>query len=161
MITLTQYFAGKPHTKVQEAAAEELLIRVNALVEEYEGVVGAKRPRCPNTGSEISGSKNGSGDGGFRLDTATTGRDRSAHKVLYSQAENGQWFRDELNPKAAVDCYDPGDPLDKWLDTFEDGNGGNTKLAQYELYREAPSATPGWCHLTDRPPHSGHRTYIP
>ena len=57
--------------------------------------------------------------------------------------------------------YDPGDRLDTWLNDFEDGQGGNSKLEEYGLYREAPSATPNWVHLTTRPPHSGKRTFQP
>ena len=143
VITPAQYFAGKPHSDVHELDADDLLTRVNALLDEYV-LQGGRRERCPNTGSEISGSKGGSGDGGFRLPTATTGRALSSHKEA-----------------KGVDKYDPQDALDKWLDKFEDGKGGNSKLEEYGLYREHPNSTKGWCHLQTRPPKSGHRTYWP
>lgn len=53
----------------------------------------------------------------------------------------------------AVDMADNDGLLDAWLD--------DEKLAKYELYREHPDSTPSWCHLQTRPPHSGHRTFIP
>lgn len=144
MITLTQYFAGKPHAPGLEAVADELLDKVNRLLAEAHDAGEFGRPVCPNTGSEISGSKGGSGDGGFRLSTATTGAATSSHKEA-----------------RAVDVYDPGGRLDEWLDQFEHGVGDNSKLAEYGLYREAPSATPGWCHLSTRAPKSGRRTFNP
>lgn len=143
MITPEQYFAAKPHSDVDKVNADDLLTRVNALADEYTSQGGVSL-KCPNTGTEISGSKNGHGDGGFRLQTATTGKGKSAHKEA-----------------KAVDKYDPYDGFDKWLDNYEIADGGNTKLAQYGLYREHPASTPTWCHLTTRAPHSGHRTYLP
>lgn len=142
-ITTLQYFSGKPHEPEQDALAQHLLESVNELLEEAERA-GIMSPLCPNTGTQISGSKGGAGDGGFRLPTATTGSALSSHKEA-----------------RAVDVYDPGGHLDDWLDDFEFGVGGNTKLAEYELYREAPSATPGWLHLTTRAPKSKRRTFQP
>lgn len=144
MITNEQYFQAKPHTKNHEDAADDLLTRVNALRDEFTLSTGHPRDLCPNTGTEISGSKAGQGDGGFRLQTATTGKGNSSHK-------EGK----------GVDDFDPRDLFDKWLDQFEDGKGGNSKLAEYDLYREDPASTPGWCHLTTRAPHSGKRTFQP
>lgn len=143
MISLDNYFAGKPHSDVHRLDADDLLTRVNALLDEFV-LNGGKRSRCPNTGTEISGSKGGSGDGGFRLTTATTGKGDSSHKEA-----------------KGVDVFDPHDELDKWLDKFEHGDGDNSKLREYGLYREHPSATISWCHLSTRPPHSGKRTFIP
>lgn len=144
MITLAQYFGAKPHTPDQEYAANDLLRRVEALVMDYADDTGNKSHIDPDTGTEISGSKGGAGDGGFRLPTATTGRQLSSHKEA-----------------RGVDRYDPGDELDNWLDGFEGENGRNTMLEKHGLYREAPAATPGWCHLTSRAPRSGRRTFIP
>lgn len=144
MITLEQYFQAKPHAPQHETAAQDLITRRNRLRKEWSADTGKEPPLCPNTGTEISGSKNGQGDGGFRLQTATTGADHSSHKEA-----------------RGVDDFDPGDELDTWLDRFEDGAGGNSKLEQYGLYREHPSATHGWCHLTTRAPGSGHRTFHP
>lgn len=144
MITLEQYFGGKPHTAEQYEDAKDMLGRVNRLCNEAVGAGAFTRPTCPNTGTEISGSKGGQGDGGFRLPDAGTGAPNSSHK----QAK-------------AVDQYDPGNRLDTWLDQFDDDTGGNSKLAEHGLYREHPDATPGWCHLTTRPPHSNKRTFRP
>ena len=144
MISAEEYFAGKPHSTEDEIAAADLLVRVNDLLAEAVRLCGFKRPTCPNTGTEISGSKGGAGDGGFRLSTSTTGSAKSSHKEA-----------------RAVDVYDPGGWLDDWLDDYEIGNGDNTMLAEHGLYREAPNATEGWCHLSTRAPHSGKRTFQP
>jgi len=143
MITLAQYFASKPHDAGHDVFADELLGAVNALLAEAESA-GVKVPPCPNTGTQISGSKGGSGDGGFRLTTATTGVATSSHKEA-----------------RAVDVYDPVGALDDWLDLFEHGAGDNHKLAEHGLFREAPNATSGWCHLSIRAPKSGRRTFVP
>lgn len=144
MITLSDYFGRKPRTAQDEASAIDLLLRVSRLVVEAESAGLVKLIIDPDTGSYISGSKGGAGDGGFRLPDAATGRARSSHKEA-----------------KGVDIYDPADKLDKWLDKFEDGKGGNTKLAQYGLYREHPMQTKGWCHLQTRPTKSGRRTFYP
>ena len=135
LITTEQYFAGKPHTQEHEENATALLKQVNALIDEAEAT-GFVRAICPNTGTEISGSKGGSGDGGFRLQTATTGAPNSSHKTAQ-----------------AVDVYDPGGHLDDWMQ--------DDVLESYDLYREAPNSTYGWCHLTTRAPRSGNRTFTP
>ena len=132
MITLAQYFQAKPHTADHEVAAYDLLKRVDSLLQ----TLNYTPPNCPNTGTQISGSKGGSGDGGFRLQTATTGAALSSHKT-------GQ----------GIDIYDPVNHLDAILT--------DTLLAQAGLYREAPSETQGWTHLTTRSPKSGHRTFLP
>lgn len=144
MITKEQYFGTKPHTQAHEAAAVDLLERRNALREDYYTATGRRLIVDPDTGTEISGSRGGNGDGGFRLQTATTGKPLSSHKEA-----------------KGVDDYDEGNEFDKWLDEFEDGDGGNIKLEQYGLYREHPSTTMSWCHLTTRPPASGRRTFYP
>jgi hypothetical protein len=144
VITLEQYFQAKPHAPEQAAAALDLLDRRNALREQFYAATGGIRDVCPNTGSEVSGSKGGAGDGGFRLQTSTTGRALSSHKEA-----------------RGVDDYDPLDRFDRWLDMFEDGKGGNAKLEEHGLYREHPDDTPGWCHLTTRAPGFNHRTFHP
>ncbi len=144
MITALQYFGGKPHTDVHRAAADDLLPRVNALRDEAEEA-GIQRHIDPDTGSEISGSKGGAGDGGFRLPTATTGRPSSSHKEA-----------------KGVDDYDPDNTFDNWISQFDEDNGvRNSMLEKHGLYREAPGATPGWCHLTTREPGSKRRTFFP
>jgi hypothetical protein len=132
MITIAQYFQAKPHSAAQEVAAYDLLKRVDSLLTCLNYTV----PNCPNTGTAISGSKGGSGDGGFRLDTSTTGADHSSHK-------EGR----------GVDLYDPLNKLDTLLT--------DSLLTQFGLYREAAASTPFWTHLTTRSPASGHRTFIP
>lgn len=132
MITLEQYFQAKPHTPEHTAAGNDLLERVERLCT----ALAWDWPVCPNTGSSVSGSKGGSGDGGFRLLTATTGTATSSHKEA-----------------RAVDVYDPKNELDDLIT--------DQLLMAYGLYREAPDATPGWCHLTTRAPKSGRRTFIP
>ena len=151
MITREQFFGTKPHTAAQAAAVDVLLLRVEAISLEYYVETGRVPDIDPDTGTEISGSKNGSGDGGFRLTTATTGRAGSAHKVLPADKPEG----------AAVDKSDQANLFDKWLDQYETGNGHNIMLAKHGLYREHPSATQTWSHLTDKAPGSGRRTYYP
>lgn len=151
MITKEEYFGLKPHTPEQETAAQDLLDRVQTLTAEAEEDGAYHRPRCPNTGTEISGSKGGSGDGGFRLTTATTGAGNSSHKVLPADKPAG----------AGVDVYDPGDHLDTWLDQYENGDGSNSKLHEHGLWREHPSKTPTWCHLTNRSVGANKQTFYP
>lgn len=144
MITCDQYFGGKPHTAAHTAAAVDLLERRNRLREEYYAASGAAPDIDPDTDTEISGKKNGSGDGGFRVPQTTTGAGDSSHKEA-----------------RGLDDSDQQDAFDAWLDQFEDGHGGNSKLEEYGLYREAPKATHTWCHLTTRAPGSGKRTFQP
>jgi len=143
LITTAQYFT-KPHTKEQELHAQELLGRVAQLLDEWATATGELAQIDPDTGTEISGAHGGDGDGGFRTPGSRTGAANSSHREA-----------------RAVDHFDPGDKLDTWLDTFEDGKGGNSKLEEHGLYRESPNATPGWSHLTTRPPSSGKRSFQP
>jgi hypothetical protein len=144
MITLEQYFGKKPHTDADEKNAQFLIARVNCLLIEAESSGVIKLVIDPDTGSYISGSKGGAGDGGFRLSDSATGRAKSSHKEA-----------------KGIDIYDPQGKLDKWLDSFEKPNGVNKKLEMYSLYREHASATPRWCHLQTRAPKSGRRTFYP
>lgn len=52
-----------------------------------------------------------------------------------------------------VDVADNDGRLDAWLT--------DEKLAEYDLYREHPDATPSWTHLQTTAPKSGHRTFNP
>lgn len=145
MISIEQYFTNpttgeeKAHSGEETARAHDLLERVNALLDEAE-MAGAYDPAKvnPHTGTQISGSKGGSGDGGFRLPNATTGAAKSSHKEA-----------------RAVDVYDPGNTLDNWI------TGNEQVLEDYGLYREHPAKTETWCHLTTRSPGSGTRTFWP
>jgi len=149
MITREHYFGAKEHTPEHEAAFDDLIDRRQQLREEYYAATGAEPDIDPDTGTEISGKKGGSGDGGFRLSTATTGTTDSSHKEA-----------------RGLDDSDQQNKFDAWLDQFEvpmlDGRpGGNTKLEEYGLYREHPSKTITWCHLTTRAPGSKKRTFMP
>lgn len=136
MITVDQYFfdphdkVEKEHSPEQATAAETLLEKVNGLLFDLTW----EYPVDPDTGCSISGAKGGHGDGGFRLPTSKTGATNSKHKTAH-----------------AVDVYDPSNELDDLLT--------DDILKQHDLYREAPEATLGWCHLQDVPPGSGKRTY--
>ena len=132
MITLEQYFIGRPHSSEQTASATTLLSTVNALLALYSTEEGKELPVNIHTGNLISGLT----EGGFRLPNCTQGAPNSSHK----QAK-------------AVDVYDPHDDFDTWLT--------DELLTRFNLYREAPTSTEGWCHLTIRPPASGHRTFQP
>lgn len=148
MITVDEYFR-KPHSPEQALAAARLLVKVNRLIDEAVAAGAFEREIDPDTGTQISGRAGGDGDGGFRTPGTRTGGAGSSHRI--SRPDEG----------AGVDPYDPKDRLDTWLDKFETGGGGNTKLEEHGLYREHPSATPTWCHLTDRAPGSGRRTFYP
>lgn len=149
-INTDDYFR-KPHSTAQLAAASDLVGRVNDLGHEAERAGAFTFTIDPDTGCAISGRAGGDGDGGFRTPSSTTGAPDSAHRVLPAEKPKG----------VAVDVYDPGNRLDTWLDGFEDGHGGNSMLEKHDLYREAPSATQSWCHLTTRAPASGRRTFQP
>ena len=132
MIDEGQYFGGKPHTEEQEGSAEALLDKVNDML----ASLGWDYPVDPDTGTAISGAKGGSGDGGFRLPDAKTGKPASKHKTAH-----------------AVDVYDPENKLDDMID--------DDLLIEFGLYREAPGSTFGWAHLQDVAPGSGRRTFLP
>jgi hypothetical protein len=136
MITKDQYFGSKEHSIGQDVEAARLLKQVNLLLAEAMAKKVYSMDPCPYTNTQISGAKGGHGDGGFRLPDATTGSALSSHK-------DGK----------GVDVYDPLDKLDRWVT--------DSILTSYGLYREDPSKTPGWLHLTTRAPHSGKRTFMP
>lgn len=52
-----------------------------------------------------------------------------------------------------VDVEDNDGALDAWCT--------DERLAEFELYREHPDATPSWTHLQSCAPHSGNRTFHP
>lgn len=135
MITVEQYFgpwSDHPDaTDERKANAVALLINVNNLLDEA-AADGVTVPVNAATGSQVSGQTLG----GFRPQNAAQGSPASSHK-------QGR----------GVDIYDPQNKLDAWLD--------DDTLEAFGLYREAPNATKGWCHLTDRAPGSGRRTFSP
>ena len=135
MISLTDYFGpwidSPDATPERKEAAQIMLDKVNAFLEEAEAN-GVEIRTNPHTKTCVSGQTYG----GFRPQSCPTGKPDSAHK-------EGR----------AVDVFDPDDALDAWTT--------DARLEAHGLYREAPSSTLKWLHLTDRAPHSGKRTFFP
>ncbi len=124
-------YAGHPGiTAEHRANAEILLIKVNALLTELQDLYRCTLDYNPKTGSLISGSKNG----GWRPADCPEGAPNSSHK-------QGR----------GVDVYDPDGDLDATIT--------DALLKKHGLYREHPSQTRNWLHLTDRAPRSGKRTF--
>lgn len=127
-LTAAEYFgtyAGHPDiTEERRRNAEDLLIRVNALLERAagDGVALAINPR---TGSAVSGETNG----GFRPQDCPIGAPRSTHKEA-----------------RGVDIYDPRRELARWCYREHEW------LRQLGLSMEDARWTPGWVHLQSRPP---------
>jgi hypothetical protein len=135
MITFEEYFGpwlGCPDaTEDRQDNARELLAAVGSLLEAASSA-SVPLPTNPVTGSRVAGVQYG----GFRPQKCQQGADHSAHKE-----------------GAAVDVFDPSGELDGWL--------SDDILERFDLYREHPSVTRGWCHLSTRPPGSGRRTFFP
>ena len=135
MISLLEYMGKFLH---HSAATEEVLENAANLLECVDNLMAyaiedmVELPVNPVTNSQVSGTLYG----GFRPPECTEGAPTSAHK-------RGQ----------AVDVYDPYNSLDEWIT--------DEMLEECGLYREAPSATVHWCHLSTRRPGSGHRTFFP
>ena len=137
MIFINEYFNNKIKfaSVAQKDSAQILLVYVNGLLFEYMKDTQRQMPINPKTGNCISGQLNG--DGGFRLQDSVTGSKLSSHK-------QGK----------GIDIWDPVEgQLDEWIT--------DAILARHYLFREHPSATPRWCHLTNRPPPSGKRSFYP
>lgn len=135
MITLEEY-AGKwldhaDFTQECKDKAEVLLRQVCLLLAAAERS-GIDIKKNPVTDSLVSGTQYG----GFRPQSCPIGASKSSHKT-------GE----------AVDIYDPTGKIDDWIN--------DAILTQYNLYRESPAYTKGWCHLSTKPPKSGKRTFIP
>lgn len=135
-ITVNDYFGDKHHSEEQMTNAVVLLGRVNTLLDEARGAKAYADAVDPDTGTNISGSRGGAGDGGFRLQNSTTGAPNSAHKDA-----------------KAIDVYDPDGSLAFWVT--------DAILSRHGLYRESPEFTPGWEHYSTKSPRSGKRTYSP
>jgi hypothetical protein len=131
MISLEDYFRDYEHDEATRDAAAKMLDKVNNLLLSAEAH-GVEIQTNPKTQTCISGEKYG----GFRPQDCPIGAPKSAHKV-----------------GRAVDVYDPNNDLDRWLT--------DARLEEFELYRESPQATPRWCHLSDKSPASGRRTFNP
>lgn len=134
-ITVSDYF-GKwidhaDATAERKEAAQVMLDKVNAILTEAEAN-GVELHTNPKTQTHVSGEQYG----GFRPQECPQGAPHSSHK-------EGR----------AVDVYDPDNALDRWVT--------DARLEAFGLYREHPDSTPRWCHLTDRAPGSGRRTFYP
>ena len=137
-ITLEQYF-GIYEDRIEESKkdeildnSKELLSSVNDFLLFLETERGLTILINPLTNSCISGQKNG----GFRPLDCKEGSLHSSHKEV-----------------RGIDIYDPFNSIDECI-TNED-------LIKFNLYREHPNATIHWCHLTDRSPPSGRRSFMP
>lgn len=135
MITIEDYFGPwlnhADATPERKANAERMLPRVIALLEDAQAA-GVPLKRNPVTGTFVSGQTYG----GFRPQSCPQGAPTSSHK-------QGR----------GVDVADKGNALDDWIT--------DETLEFHGLYREHPDDTPNWCHLTDRAPGSGRRTFKP
>lgn len=135
MISSDDYFkghAGHPGiTPAMRDSAADFLPKVNALLE-WALENGWKPKVNPTTGTLISGVTNG----GWRPLDCPEGAPGSSHKKA-----------------RGVDVSDPDDALDDMLT--------DEILERFGLYREHPSATKHWCHLTDKAPGSGNRSFYP
>lgn len=140
MISFNDYFGKRidhPYaTFARKNHAINLLHRVNKLIAHYETETKTKIETDKDTGTQISGSRGGSGDGGFRLAQSRTGVKGSSHKQ-----------------GMGVDVYDAFDRLDNFITAHPE------LLEEFDLYREHPAYTPGWCHLQTRA--TSRRTYKP
>lgn len=140
MNTLEHYFNGKSHPIGHEANANYLLAATNLFLHEcvalghYDWEIDLDTDTC------ISGSKGGTGDGGYRLPDSKTGAPSSSHREA-----NGVDVCDTLRKLAAY-CVT---------------KAGEAHLARRGLYMEDPRWTPVWCHLQRIAPRSGRRIYIP
>jgi len=76
------------------------------------------------------------GDGGYRLTDSKTGAKLSSHKL-----------------GKGIDIFDPKNELDDWIT--------DEILERNYLFREHPTHTSHWCHLTTRYPSSRKRTFYP
>lgn len=135
MIFVADYFGpwiNHPDaTDEVQVNAFNLLEKVNALLDDAF-LCNIDLVDNPSTDTLISGTKYG----GFRPQDCPQGASNSSHK-------QGR----------GVDIYDPENALDNWIT--------DTILEKHGLYRESPLNTRHWCHLTDRPPKSGKRTFAP
>lgn len=138
MLTIEQYFGDKKHPQEHTSNATKLLIKVNRLLAIAQNDGGYHVWIDPDTGTQISGAKGGSGDGGYRLPDSKTGAASSSHKT-----------------GDGVDVFDHCRILAQWCVNNQD------KLDSVGMYCEDFRWTPYWCHFQQIPPKSGKRIYIP
>lgn len=135
MINVQDYFRqyqNHPEITAEMLTRAQLMLgKVNELLERAVEL-GWEPKKNGYTGNLIGGEKNG----GWRPQNCAIGAAMSSHK----QAR-------------AVDIYDPDNALDALID--------DELLEEFGLYREHPDDTVHWCHLTDKAPGSGRRTFKP
>lgn len=134
MITITDYFSGyanHPGITDQHVAAADALLARVNALLVEAVSDGVRLTRHPVTQSYIS-----TDDGGWRPRDSHVGAWNSSHKA-----------------GAGIDVADRDGELDEWLT--------DEILERHGLYREHPSATRRWCHLTTRAPRSGRRSFYP
>ena len=144
MINLDQYFgiwADSPDaTPERKQNAGILLPKVNLLLIRAASEK-VPLPINPRTHTQISGNT----FGGFRPQECPQGAPGSSHKE-----------------GMAVDVFDLSNAIDDWITRYNiNGGEDNTILREFDLFREHPTTTLTWCHLTTRPPRSKHRTFFP
>lgn len=138
MITLEQYFGAKKHPPEHTANAAIFLSRLNAYLYEASRAGAYHYVIDPDTGTQISGSKGGSGDGGYRTPDSKTGGKGSRHRDGH-----GGDVADPARELAAFAIKHP------------------EVAEKHGLYFEDPRWTPVWLHAQDVPPVSGARFYRP
>lgn len=143
MITIDEYFGpwvlSDDVTAERLQNAKRLLDCVNRLLDAAtEDMVTV--PVNKETKSQVAGEQYG----GFRPQDCPIGAQPSA--------KNG-WKPSAHKNAEAVDVYDPNEHLDDWIT--------DELLEEFDLYREHPTSTRSWCHLTTRRPGSGRRTFYP
>ena len=134
MILLDEYFNNKKALSLHTDNAKVLLVYVNNLLTEYIRSTKKQLPINGLTHNLISGNLNG--DGGYRLTDSKTGAKLSSHKL-----------------GKGIDIFDPKNELDDWIT--------DEILERNYLFREHPTHTSHWCHLTTRYPSSRKRTFYP
>lgn len=133
MITLRDYFG--PWIGHRDATPDRkaaAILMLSKVNALLKQATGLSLRENPVTGTMVSGLDLG----GFRPQACLVGAKTSSHK-------EGR----------GVDVYDPDNHLDQWIT--------DAVLEAHDLYRESPAMTDGWVHLTDRPPSSKHRTFLP
>ena len=137
MITLNQYVGihreSPDWTLAREQNATKLLAACCSLEVEMARM-GVRFPDNPRTKNGISGET----FGGFRPQDCPIGAPNSRHK-------EGQ----------AVDRYDPGGLIGKWLSAHTD------RLAFHGIWIEHPDSTPTWSHWQNVAVPSGNRIFRP
>lgn len=137
MITIEQYAGvwatSADWTPERKANGWKLLLVVNTLMTEMESQ-GIQFRINPKTGSQVSGET----FGGFRPQSCPIGAPHSNHKE-----------------GLAVDIFDHTGEIDKWCMAHQ------YRLAFHGIYIEHPDSTPGWCHMQNIAPHSGHTVFYP